>query len=65
MPSCPHPRKTPDLKMTGEQLANFYADLCNKYPLITIEDPFDQDCKGRCGEVETTSQILKIIGTIL
>ncbi|CAK9009295.1 unnamed protein product [Durusdinium trenchii] len=39
----PEAEKTPDLKMTGAQLADFYADLCNKYPLITIEDPFDQD----------------------
>lgn len=37
------PRKTPELKMTGETLANFYADLCANYPLITIEDPFDQE----------------------
>merc|ERR1711967_136340 len=29
--------------MTGAQLADFYAGLCNDYPLITIEDPFDQD----------------------
>lgn len=35
--------KTPELKMTGTQLADFYADLCANYPLITIEDPFDQD----------------------
>merc|ERR1712190_152928 len=35
--------KTPELKMTGAQLADFYASLCNDYPLITIEDPFDQD----------------------
>jgi enolase len=31
------------LKMTGEQLANFYAKLCDDFPIITIEDPFDQD----------------------
>mmetsp|Transcript_87790 Transcript_87790/g.158225 ORF Transcript_87790/g.158225 Transcript_87790/m.158225 type:complete len:472 (+) Transcript_87790:84-1499(+) len=35
--------KTPELKMTGAQLADFYASLAEKYPLITIEDPFDQD----------------------
>ncbi|CAE8648920.1 unnamed protein product, partial [Polarella glacialis] len=35
--------KTPELKMTGAQLSDFYASLCEKYPLITIEDPFDQD----------------------
>jgi len=31
------------LKMTGEALAGFYADLCKDFPVITIEDPFDQD----------------------
>merc|ERR1712166_1250653 len=31
------------LKMTGETLANFYPELCNDFPVITIEDPFDQD----------------------
>eukprot|EP00928_Gymnodinium_smaydae_P039566 TRINITY_DN269_c0_g1_i4.p1 TRINITY_DN269_c0_g1~~TRINITY_DN269_c0_g1_i4.p1 ORF type:complete len:469 (-),score=147.63 TRINITY_DN269_c0_g1_i4:189-1595(-) len=39
----PDAEKTPELKMTGEQLADFYAGLCKDYPLITIEDPFDQD----------------------
>ena len=39
----PDAEKTPELKMTGETLADFYADLCKNYPLITIEDPFDQD----------------------
>mmetsp|Transcript_57302 Transcript_57302/g.173262 ORF Transcript_57302/g.173262 Transcript_57302/m.173262 type:complete len:168 (-) Transcript_57302:505-1008(-) len=29
--------------MTGEQLADFYAGLCGDFPIITIEDPFDQD----------------------
>merc|ERR1719145_169454 len=33
----------PALKMTGAQLAEFYAQLCNDFPIITIEDPFDQD----------------------
>jgi len=33
----------PGLKMTGAQLADFYAGLCKDFPLITIEDPFDQD----------------------
>merc|ERR1719263_242257 len=36
-------RSDPALKMTGKQLGDFYADLCKDYPLITIEDPFDQD----------------------
>merc|ERR1712008_575859 len=36
-------RSDPALKMTGAQLGDFYASLCKDYPLITIEDPFDQD----------------------
>eukprot|EP00442_Polarella_glacialis_P019676 CAMPEP_0115084514 /NCGR_PEP_ID=MMETSP0227-20121206/21319_1 /TAXON_ID=89957 /ORGANISM="Polarella glacialis, Strain CCMP 1383" /LENGTH=473 /DNA_ID=CAMNT_0002473363 /DNA_START=60 /DNA_END=1481 /DNA_ORIENTATION=- len=31
------------LKMTGAQLGEFYAQLCKDFPIITIEDPFDQD----------------------
>lgn len=28
---------------TGIQLADFYAELVNKFPITSIEDPFDQD----------------------
>merc|ERR1712232_1181611 len=35
--------KTPELKMTGAQLGEFYASLCKDFPIQTIEDPFDQD----------------------
>ena len=33
----------PSLKKTAAELADFYADLCAAYPIITIEDAFDQD----------------------
>jgi len=33
----------PSLKMTPEQLADFYIQLTKDFPIITIEDPFDQD----------------------
>ena len=39
----PDAEKTPELKMTGKQLGDFYASLCKDFPIITIEDPFDQD----------------------
>jgi len=39
----PEAEKTPELKMTGEQLGEFYASLAKDFPIITIEDPFDQD----------------------
>ena len=29
--------------MTGEALAELYASLVEKYPIVSIEDPFDQD----------------------
>merc|ERR1719361_2855418 len=33
----------PALKLTGAALAALYVDLCGNFPVITIEDPFDQD----------------------
>jgi enolase len=39
----PDAEKTPELKMSGEQLGEFYSALCKDFPIITIEDPFDQD----------------------
>merc|ERR1711871_921875 len=39
----PEAEKTPELKMSGEKLGEFYAQLCKDFPIITIEDPFDQD----------------------
>jgi enolase len=39
----PDAEKTPELKMSGAELGAFYAKLCEDFPIITIEDPFDQD----------------------
>lgn len=39
----PEAEKVPSLKMTGKELSDFYAQLCKDFPIITIEDPFDQD----------------------
>lgn len=34
-------------KFTTEDMVNWYVKLCNEYPIISIEDPFDQnDWKG-------------------
>merc|ERR1711920_924312 len=35
--------RTPELRLTGAQLGEFYGGLCKDFPIITIEDPFDQD----------------------
>mmetsp|Transcript_7169 Transcript_7169/g.15147 ORF Transcript_7169/g.15147 Transcript_7169/m.15147 type:complete len:468 (-) Transcript_7169:218-1621(-) len=29
--------------LTGDELIAFYKDMIDKYPIVTIEDPFDQD----------------------
>lgn len=29
--------------LSGSELGNLYEDLCSKYPIVSIEDPFDQD----------------------
>merc|ERR1711988_642021 len=29
--------------MSTEELATYYKKWCDKYPLVSIEDPFDQD----------------------
>merc|ERR1719163_1735933 len=39
----PEAEKTPELKMSGAALGDFYASLAKDFPIITIEDPFDQD----------------------
>ncbi|EGB13011.1 hypothetical protein AURANDRAFT_18785, partial [Aureococcus anophagefferens] len=36
-------RGDPKLKMTSKELAAFYAELRKDFPIVTIEDPFDQD----------------------
>mmetsp|Transcript_10826 Transcript_10826/g.14057 ORF Transcript_10826/g.14057 Transcript_10826/m.14057 type:complete len:469 (-) Transcript_10826:213-1619(-) len=30
-------------KLSGEELGQFYKELCNDFPIVSIEDPFDQD----------------------
>jgi len=35
--------KNLSMTLSGEELAEYYIDLCNKFPIVTIEDPFDQD----------------------
>jgi len=35
--------KDPSLLLTGDELIAFYKDIIDRYPIVTIEDPFDQD----------------------
>jgi enolase len=44
----------PDIR-NREQMIALYTDICEKYPIISIEDPFDQD------DFESFAQLLKIV----
>ena len=35
--------KSEDRKITSEELVNYYADLCAKYPIVSIEDGLSED----------------------
>jgi enolase len=35
--------KDSSLLLTGDELIAFYKEMISKYPIVTIEDPFDQD----------------------
>jgi len=39
----PEAEKSDDLKKTGKEFMEFYKELCRDFPMVTIEDPFDQD----------------------
>lgn len=34
--------------LTSDELAQVYKDMVAKYPIVTIEDPFDQDDWSAC-----------------
>merc|ERR1719271_256602 len=38
-----NPQSPPEMKMDADQLIEYYKVWLNKYPLVSIEDPFDQD----------------------
>eukprot|EP00529_Nitzschia_sp_RCC80_P023193 CAMPEP_0113453192 /NCGR_PEP_ID=MMETSP0014_2-20120614/7233_1 /TAXON_ID=2857 /ORGANISM="Nitzschia sp." /LENGTH=460 /DNA_ID=CAMNT_0000344583 /DNA_START=80 /DNA_END=1462 /DNA_ORIENTATION=+ /assembly_acc=CAM_ASM_000159 len=33
----------PSMVLTGDEMIEFYKKIIDKYPIVTIEDPFDQD----------------------
>jgi len=38
-----NPNSPPEMKMTCDQLSDYYKVWMDKFPLVSIEDPFDQD----------------------
>merc|ERR1711948_244664 len=55
-------RNDPKLKMTSAQLTEFYAQLCKDFPIVTIEDGYDQDdwagWVGQCASHGESTQIV-------
>merc|ERR1712070_1219938 len=49
-------------KKTGEELMAIYESFCNNYPMVSIEDPFDQDdfasYKAMTGKLGDKAQIV-------
>ncbi|GIL47394.1 hypothetical protein Vafri_4219 [Volvox africanus] len=48
-------------KKTKEQLLELYKEFCHKYPIVTIEDPFEQDDWEPCGKL-TAEGICQVVG---
>merc|ERR1712217_331045 len=38
-----NPQSPPEMKLTGDELADYYKGWFKQYPFASIEDPFDQD----------------------
>jgi enolase len=41
------PNNDGKMVQTGPELAATFIDLCKKYPIVSVEDPFDQDDWGK------------------
>jgi len=54
--------KDPTLLLSGDEMITFYKKLVDKYPIVTIEDPFDQDDWSNwskiCKEIGVAVQIV-------
>merc|ERR1719394_1169672 len=38
-----NPNSAPEMKKSGAELVDYYKNWFDKYPFVSIEDPFDQD----------------------
>ena len=48
---------------TGAQLGDYYAGLCEKYPIFSIEDPFDQDdWESMIGLTQNIGERVQLVG---
>jgi len=44
-------QKDASLKLSGDEMLAFYAKLAKDFPIVTIEDPFDQDDWANWGKI--------------
>merc|ERR1712072_275843 len=55
-------KRDPSLMLSGDDLMQFYADMCAKFPVVMIEDRFDQDdwanWSAFCGKMGDKVQIV-------
>lgn len=56
-----NPKSDESKWLTGQQLAEYYMGLINKYPIVSIEDPFDQDDWEAWTHITTNTKI-QIVG---
>jgi enolase len=42
--------------LSGDEIIKLYSQFCNDYPMVSIEDPFDQD------DEENYKKIMPILG---
>merc|ERR1719498_2113217 len=53
----------PEMKKTGAQMMDVYKDWISKYPLVSIEDPFDQDdWEAYSAFMEAVGEDIQIVG---
>merc|ERR1712166_1695527 len=57
----PAATRDPSLLLTGDELIAFYKDMIAKYPIVTIEDPFDQDDWDNWDKITAATDI-QIVG---
>ena len=49
------------MKKTGEEMIAMYKEFCSEYPIVSIEDPFDQDDFENTG-ILTGSGVCQVVG---
>jgi len=58
-----NPKSDGSQKLTGLELGNFYKELTKDFPIVSIEDPFDQDdWESYCAFTPTVGEMIQVVG---